>query len=413
MRNGYRVIDVDSHVTPSLEVLHRYAGAAIKDRWDEFQPYVREMNSPDGRGHPKGPWHTLKVNPIPYNRIAGQKPGYEKAEKGGAGAVEGRVKNISTAVCHERIQHDNSNGRLEDMTLEGVDVNVLIPGTWAPASSAFEPALTTGLYDAYHTYMRDFCSADTDRLKGLFLAPGKDVAWAVRELERIGEEPWLCAVWPSLPEGMTIDDPDLEPLWQVMNDLHLPIMLSRHLGQRGGRAHGRASVGRTAFARVHHRGRHPRPLSQHQGRLLGDGPRLVAELAAPARQPGPLRQGRRAEARLSAQRIRQDGSHRGVHRGARRPPDDQGRLRHPRRYVPDVLIRLPASGVQLAEFGRQRPHVDAGARRGAHAAPPRHERRQLSADGDAHDAVKAKHRELRASDDVRDDRESARRGSRY
>jgi predicted TIM-barrel fold metal-dependent hydrolase len=224
MRNGYRVIDVDSHVTPSLEVLHRYAGQAIKDRWDEFQPYVREMNSPDGRGHPKGPWHTLKVNPIPYNRIAGQKAGVEAAEKGGKGAVEGRVVNISTAVCHERIQHDNSNGRLEDMTLEGVDVNVLIPGTWAPASSAFEPALTTGLYDAYHTYMRDFCSADTDRLKGLFLAPGKDIAWAVRELKKLGDEPWLCAVWPSLPEGMPIDDPDLEPLWEVMNDLHLPIM---------------------------------------------------------------------------------------------------------------------------------------------------------------------------------------------
>ena len=46
MRNGYRVIDVDSHVTPSFEVLYRYAGQAIKDRWDEFKPYVREMNSP-------------------------------------------------------------------------------------------------------------------------------------------------------------------------------------------------------------------------------------------------------------------------------------------------------------------------------------------------------------------------------
>lgn len=224
MRNGYRVIDVDSHVTPSLEVLHRYAGQAIKDKWDEFTPYVREMNSPEGRGHPKGPWHTLKINPIPYNRIAGQKPGVEKAEKGGAGAVEGRVENISDAICHERIQHDNSNGRLEDMTLEGVDVNLLIPGTWAPAVSSLDAALATGLYDAYHTYMRDFCSADTDRLKGLFLAPGKDVPWAVDQLKKLGNEPWLAAVWPSLPEGMTIDDPDLDPLWEVMNDMHLPFM---------------------------------------------------------------------------------------------------------------------------------------------------------------------------------------------
>ena len=171
MRNGYRVIDVDSHVTPSLEVLHRYASSAARDRWDALTPYIREMKSPPGRGHPLEPWHTIKVNPIPYNRIAGQKPGAEKIEKGGAGAVEGRVANISKSVCHERIQHDNPHGRLEDMTLEGVDVNVLIPGTWAPASSALDPAVTTGLYDAYHTYMREFCSADPSRLKGRPLPP--------------------------------------------------------------------------------------------------------------------------------------------------------------------------------------------------------------------------------------------------
>ncbi|MGH7035705.1 MAG: amidohydrolase family protein [Stellaceae bacterium] len=224
MRNGSRVIDVDSHVTPSLEVLHRYAGKAAKDRWDELKPYIRQMKSPEGRGHPKEPWHTIKVNPIPYNRIAGQKPGAEKVEKGGAGAVEGRVVNISKSVCHERIQHDNSEGRLEDMTAEGVDVDLLIPGTWAPASSAFDPALTTGLYDAYHTYMREFCSPDTSRLKGLFLAPGGNVPWAVEQLKKIGRESWVACVWPSLPEGMPIDDPELDPLWQVMNDLHLPIM---------------------------------------------------------------------------------------------------------------------------------------------------------------------------------------------
>ena len=53
MRNGYRVIDVDSHVTPSLEVLHRYASSAAKDRWHELDPYTRVMKSPEGRGHPK------------------------------------------------------------------------------------------------------------------------------------------------------------------------------------------------------------------------------------------------------------------------------------------------------------------------------------------------------------------------
>ncbi|MEZ5666840.1 MAG: amidohydrolase family protein [Alphaproteobacteria bacterium] len=224
MRKGFRVIDVDSHVTPSLEVLYRYASQTLKDRWDELKPYEREMNSPPGRGHPTEPWHTIKVKPIPYNRIAGEKAGAEKAEKGGKGAVEGRVENVSQHQCAERIQHDNPDGRIKDMDTEGVDVNVLIPGTWASASTALDPSLTCLLYDAFHTYMADFCSGYKDRLRGLFLAPGGNVEWAVKELKRLGNESWVSCVWPCLPEGMPIDDPDLEPLWQVMNDLHLPII---------------------------------------------------------------------------------------------------------------------------------------------------------------------------------------------
>ncbi len=224
MRKGFRVIDVDSHVTPSLEVLHKYASQALKDRWDEFNPYLREMNSPPGRGHPTGPWHTIKVNPIPYNRIAGEKPGVEFAEKGGKGALESRVKNISKYECAERIQHDNPDGRVADMDTEGVDVNVLIPGTWASASTALDPGLSSLLYGAYHDYMADFCSGHPNRLLGLFLAPGNNIEWAVENLKKRGEEGWVSCVWPCLPEGMPIDDPDLEPLWEVMNDLHLPII---------------------------------------------------------------------------------------------------------------------------------------------------------------------------------------------
>jgi len=224
MRGGYRVIDVDSHVTPSLEVLYKYADEKLKSRWDEFTPYVRTMNSPPGRGHPEEPWTTLKINPIPYDRVAGQKGVIGEANKGGAGALEGRVKNISKEICSPGIQHDNSTGRLSDMDKEGVDVNCLIPGTWASASSALDPSLATGLYAAYHNYMAEFCSADPDRLKGLLLAPAADVDWATAEIRRRGNEKWVSCVWVVLPEGMPVDDPDLEPIWEAMNEFHLPIM---------------------------------------------------------------------------------------------------------------------------------------------------------------------------------------------
>jgi predicted TIM-barrel fold metal-dependent hydrolase len=224
MRNGYRVIDTDTHVTPSMEVLHKYAGKAIKDRWDEFKPYMRTMKSPPGRGHSPEPWTTLKIKPIPYNRVAGEKGEVEKIEKGGAGALEGRVANIAKKMPSDGTQHDNPGNRLIDMDKEGVDVNIIFPGTWAPAVTAIDPSLAIGLYDAYHNYMSEFCSADYSRLKGLMMAPGADPEWAAAEIRKRGKEPWVSCVWPSLPEGIPVDDPDNNQIWEAMNEMHLPIV---------------------------------------------------------------------------------------------------------------------------------------------------------------------------------------------
>lgn len=224
MREGYRVVDTDSHVTPSLEVLHKYASDAAKARWSDLDPYLRTMNSPPGRGHPTHSWTTIKVNAIPYDRIAGQKGEKEEGAAGAAGPLEGRVENIATQTPTERVQHDNPDGRIKDMDVEGVDTDIMFPGTWASASSALDPGITTALYGAYHTYMEDYCSGYLDRLKGLMLVPGGDIDWAVAELKAHGEEEWVSCVWPVLPEGMPVDDPDLEPIWEVMNDLELPII---------------------------------------------------------------------------------------------------------------------------------------------------------------------------------------------
>ena len=224
MRDASRIIDVYSHVTPSMEVLKKFSDEAMKSRWDEFTPYFRTMNSPPGRGHPETPWTTIKINPIPYDRVAGQPTITEKATAGGSGPLEGRVQNIAKDIPTPGTQHENAEGRINDMDTEGVDVNVLIPGTWASASSSLDSSLTTGLYGAYHNYMEEFCSSDTGRLRGLMLAACGDVEWTVKELKTRGEEEWLSCVWPILPEGLPVDDPSLEPIWDVMNELHLPII---------------------------------------------------------------------------------------------------------------------------------------------------------------------------------------------
>ena len=55
MKNGYRVIDIDTHVNPSLDTLVKYVDPSFRPRLDEFKPYIRtvgEYNAPQHRLHP-------------------------------------------------------------------------------------------------------------------------------------------------------------------------------------------------------------------------------------------------------------------------------------------------------------------------------------------------------------------------
>lgn len=226
MRQGYRVIDADTHVTPSIEHLLNYADSELLDRKDELEPHIRVTTPTPGRGHPAHPYGVVRVNPYPYNRVAGHKEHEEPDTRGAGarGALEGRVKNLALKPIAEGIQHGNATGRLANMDVEGVDVNLLIPGTWAPGSTALDPSLALSMYRAYHRYMDDYCSADPRRLKGLVLAPCADPAAAAKMIAEHADREWLAAVWPVLPEGLPVDDPDLEPVWAAMNEADLPIM---------------------------------------------------------------------------------------------------------------------------------------------------------------------------------------------
>jgi predicted TIM-barrel fold metal-dependent hydrolase len=226
MRLGMRVIDVDTHVTPSSDVLLRYAGSRLQARQGELAPYVRMVKTLPGRGHPEQDYPILRINPIPYERVAGHKAGVkvQSTGAGSKGALEGRVENLAGKGISVDIQHSNSAGRLRDMDVEGVDIDLIIPGTWATGSSGLEPSLAQLLYEAYHRYMADYCSADSRRLKGLILAQGADPAWSAKTIRELAKQDWPAAVWAILPEGLPIDDPDLAPMFEAMDEAGLPLI---------------------------------------------------------------------------------------------------------------------------------------------------------------------------------------------
>ena len=133
MRQGIRVIDVDTHVNPSLEVLLRYADSELNARLDELKPYTKVVKPRKGQGDPedRDEYSILAINPVRYDRVAGSRPG-EKEEAGGPiGFLSGRTHMANREPIAIGSGDDNSVGRLKDMDTEGRDIDFIIPGTWA------------------------------------------------------------------------------------------------------------------------------------------------------------------------------------------------------------------------------------------------------------------------------------------
>ncbi len=225
MRQGFRVIDSDTHVNPSLEVLLRYADQPLRDRLDDLRPYMRQVKPGRGRGDAEDRDEStlLAIKHLRYQRVAGEKPSAPTGPEGDRGFLSGRTQMVTRKPITSGVAEDNAHGRLADMDTEGRDVDFIIPGPWAYGAPALAPHLVRGLYGAYHRYMADYCAADPRRLKSMVLVPAGDPTWGAEAIKDLANEAWVAAVWPLLPEGLPVDDPDLEPIWAAANDADLPI----------------------------------------------------------------------------------------------------------------------------------------------------------------------------------------------
>lgn len=226
MRQGFRVIDSDTHVNPCFDVLLRYGDQALRDQLDDLKPYMRQVTPRMGQGDAEDldAYTVLTIKPLRYQRVAGEKPGAPSEPGGDRGFLSGRTQMVTRQPIAVRAAEDNAAGRLQDMDTEGRDIDFMVPGTWAFGAVTLAPSLFKGLYSAYHRYMADFCSADPRRLKSMILAPANDPAWAVHAIQEYASQDWVAAVWPLLPPDVPVDDPDLEPIWEAANAAELPVM---------------------------------------------------------------------------------------------------------------------------------------------------------------------------------------------
>ena len=227
MRQGFRVIDSDTHVNPSMETLLRYADRELQEHAGDLAPYLRKVKPGAGRGDAEDrPESTiLAIKQLRYQRVAGAKPPVAaETAVGDRGFLSGRTQMVTRRPITARTAEDNATGRLHDMDIEGRDIDFIIPGPWAYGAPALAPHLVRGLTGAYHRYIAEYCGADARRLKSMILAPATDPAATARTIEALADADWVAAIWPLLPEGVPVDDPDLEPIWAAANAADLPVM---------------------------------------------------------------------------------------------------------------------------------------------------------------------------------------------
>src|SRR4030095_6425110 len=97
MRQGFRVIDTDTHVNPSMDVLLRYADQALQECVDELKPYMRTVKPRPGQGDAEGQETAtmLTIKPLRYQRVAGEKPGTPTDSGGDRGFLSGRTHMVT------------------------------------------------------------------------------------------------------------------------------------------------------------------------------------------------------------------------------------------------------------------------------------------------------------------------------
>lgn len=116
--------------------------------------------------------------------------------------------------------------RLQDMDLDGVEVEVIYTTLGFRQFWFKDAALQQACFRAYNDWLAEMCSYAPQRLVGLALISLYDIEAAVKELHRcrkIGLKGAL--IWASPPEDLPYSDPLYDPFWTAAQDLRMPLSL--------------------------------------------------------------------------------------------------------------------------------------------------------------------------------------------
>ena len=219
MANRQKVYDADTHFQASAESIIPFLSKAMQERLPEFEMSpVRLGRAGQTLQPPYRHWFRLG------DRAGGW--GSNKPRRlGNAGPVEGDERGFQQFMG-EKYPADGAEdydiaARLKDMDEEGVDVELMVPGTFTGHE---DPEVDMEFIRAAHRFIDETTKAAPDRLKSLITVSAKAVEESVGEIKTWAGSSWARGVFINPPLGFPLDHPDLNPIWAAADEADLCVV---------------------------------------------------------------------------------------------------------------------------------------------------------------------------------------------
>lgn len=207
MRDGFKIVDTDSHMMEPEWLWDRY----MEDAYKSQAPKI-------GRA-PESGRRAFLVEGDSFVREKGK---YPMAAPAFLSAVKKAMERFEKASK----SGFSAQSRLEDMDAQGVDVQILYP-TIAGQMLGREfndTKLLAACVRAYNNWACDYASAAPDRLRWAAALPMQDPEEAIKEAHRAAEKGCVSYYMrPNPVGGRSLWDDALLPVWSEIEQLGKPI----------------------------------------------------------------------------------------------------------------------------------------------------------------------------------------------
>jgi predicted TIM-barrel fold metal-dependent hydrolase len=210
MREGLQILDADRHVLEPIEMWKEYLPPEYRAGAPYYEAQVPQesLEQRVARLGPKG-----LLPPLPVLMLDGQPVQARLSERA----------RVEVAWSLSQRHADPSAGstslhHLRSMERTGVDLAFFYPtsASFLLRIDGLDPARAAAFARAYNDWLRDFCRAGPERLRGAGALSLHDPVRLVTELERVAGFGWKAVVVPPNPvNGRTLSHPDYEPFWSA------------------------------------------------------------------------------------------------------------------------------------------------------------------------------------------------------